>query len=270
MKLILSLSLFFAFSAQAADTLYCKWNGRVLDALKSEDDTWNFNKTCEEAFYTGDLCFTGSRKPIVERLNSSDRIGDDENWVGKAKYHGRNIRYTAVDGPNEISTNYIVKRCTNEFFRDSVPEQLPLFPDLEQKKDIKALKAYFDLIQVGNGEMDTRRYNVNSVDVEVEKLIASNRAATAKDEDPYLIEQNPKYAASDLIRWHSDIGEHPENVAEDFGKLLQRMIKTKSVLRMFSVSPPESCDQSEYCNWQVFEIFLLDGTHYHLNIDYTT
>ena len=100
-----------AGSASALDTLFCQVHDKAVDALNYEDG-WTHNPDCSEALTLGEVCFTGSRAKIIERINNEEeRVGSDENWIEDARYHGADLKYTAVDGPNEWSETYIIKRC---------------------------------------------------------------------------------------------------------------------------------------------------------------
>ncbi|MCB0347264.1 MAG: hypothetical protein KDD37_00430 [Bdellovibrionales bacterium] len=275
MKLFLLITLFGTYSANAADTLYCKVNKRAVNALEPSYG-WDYNEECQDQLLTGDVCFSGSRKKIIERLNSENRIGSDEDWIEDARYNGKNLQYTVVDGPNEWEHKHIIKKCTPAFFRDSEPEQLPLFPDIEQKKDLEALKAYLTTDNVGNGDGEVTSYIVQSLQLEVKKTLEGYEEASRfyqegdSDNDPYIIDHKMKSASTNLIHWIETYTETPNGVDEDFGPLLEKMIERNVVLEIISVGPPESCDESEYCMWQMFDVFLSNGEHYYLHLDFTT
>ncbi len=276
MKLLLVIILFGSFSANAKDTLYCKVNKRAANALESVSDGWSYNEYCQEPLLSGDVCFTGSRTKIIERLNLGNRVGSDEDWIEGARYNGRNLQYTVVDGPNEWEEKYIIKKCTPAFFRNSEPEQLPLFPGIEEKKDLEALQAYLNTENVGNGDAGMVPYLVSSLQIEVSKMLASHREASrdyqedSDANDAYFIDHEMRSTASNLVDWMELSETNPENVTEDFKPLLDRMIEKGVVLKIISVGPPESCYDPTYCRWQLFNIFLSNGEHYYINFDFTT
>lgn len=271
MKSILVLSMLFSITANAAGTLYCKVNGRAVDALTSEDPSWSYNEQCQTELLTGEVCFTGSRTEIIERLNSKNRVGSDEEWIEDARFYGENLHYTVVDGPNEESYKHVIKRCTKNFFASSTPEQLPLFPDIELKKDVDALRAYLTIEDVGNGDADVSPYHVDSLETVVKDIIQSELDSARLDQrDAPIITTTLKNAASELKYWIEENRGTPENVEEAFAPLLERMIEKKVVLKILSIAPPESCEESEYCSYHTFHIFLSTGEHFYIHFDFNT
>lgn len=93
--------------------MYCKdGNGNATDA--QSDDGF---VECSAAFLNGEACFTGSRKEVIELINS-DYFNWDEEWVAEAHFKGADsITYLYVDGPNETTEKLSMERCAPEFFK---------------------------------------------------------------------------------------------------------------------------------------------------------
>lgn len=271
MSLLIALGFFATPSLQAAGTLYCKPQERVIDALQSKDKTSHYSPDCLEAILLGKVCFTGSRKSIIEILNGDQRIGSDEVWVESARYKGRNLQYTTVDGSNDWEYVHEIKRCTESFLRSSQPEQLPLFPETEVKKDIDALRVYLGIDTEGSW---VKPYYVKSLQLVTSKILASYQEANDRIQgqggNANIIEHFAESTSESLIYWMQKYGQSPEPVSEDFEPLFRRMIEEGVVLKIIAVSPPDSCKQSEACAWRIFHVFLSNGEHYYLHFDFAT
>lgn len=108
---ILSVLLFSVISkAQVSGSgLYCLEKSKLVNALSGE---WN---QCNDKILTGDVCFVGSRREVIQMINSEEMTnkfeGTDGEYPTNAQFHGLGISYVAVDLKNNVQTAYIIERC---------------------------------------------------------------------------------------------------------------------------------------------------------------
>lgn len=105
-----------AFAAKSA--IYCKYTADefyvVYDASTDEG-----NQECAPHLMQSAACFTGSRSEVIDLINETDTFNWDEEWLGEAKYKGKNeISYKWIDGPNDVKETQTLVRCTKEFFKE--------------------------------------------------------------------------------------------------------------------------------------------------------
>jgi hypothetical protein len=114
------MKIFFLFAAFvistpafAADAIYCRENGKVVNAYV-QDDVPN----CAAALMQGEACFTGRREAVIALINADSFNWGGQEWLADAHFKGRDeIAYTWHDGPNELKEKLSLARCTSGFFR---------------------------------------------------------------------------------------------------------------------------------------------------------
>lgn len=114
MKALFTLAaLALSPAAFAADAIYCKENGKVVNAYVADDVP-----NCAAALMQGDACFAGRREAVIALINSDAFNWGGEEWLADAHFKGRDeIAYTWHDGPNELKEKLSLARCTPGFFR---------------------------------------------------------------------------------------------------------------------------------------------------------
>lgn len=108
---ILSVLLFSVISkAQVSGSgLYCVEKSKLVHVLSGEWDQ------CNLKILTGDVCFVGARRAVIDLINSDQMKqkfeGTDGEFPTGAKFHGLNISYQVVDLANDLAATYIIERC---------------------------------------------------------------------------------------------------------------------------------------------------------------
>jgi hypothetical protein len=121
---LLSTFLLVLLTSQVLATakLHCTTyhDGTVVSTGVDSESFYNY---CADQLGIGGICFTGSRKGVIELL---EEINEWDMYGGEAEivdihYAGRTqVAYDILDGPSDtIIQRHKISRCTRSFFADA-------------------------------------------------------------------------------------------------------------------------------------------------------